>query len=172
MLKQIFVNILLVAALAALCGGCVYAAPMLAATPTASPSPTPTLAPYMPSVTPGVSMQEIDLLGLPVQEATHYDRYVAFEDIYIYEYGDSTLLDAVCVNSYPQALTGSVWIEFEDEEGVLIARAQISAADGTLNLQPGRTPVYAHIGTDMDVQMMDFKLIYEHSFLPIQAAEE
>lgn len=164
-LKRIGIYLLVIIVMA-VCGGCVYAAPIFAAVPTSTPAPTATPMPYAPSVTPDTSLNAFDALGLPVQDATHYDRYITFEDIYIYEYGDSTLLDAYCINNYTRALEGAVWIEFTDIDGECIARAQLLTADGTLCVQPGKTAVFARIDTDIDVQTMEFKFLYEKSFMP------
>lgn len=144
--------------------GCVRQHPVLTSQTLDSTHPELQSTPYIPVLTPGADM--LDALGLPIEGEEHYLRYLEFRDIRIYEYGDGTFLDAICINSYPVKLEGALDVVFRDSEGIEVARANLQVADGSCRLDPGKNRIYAQINTDMDVQMMDFTFENVQDMLP------
>ncbi len=127
-------------------------------TPTPIPTPTPTPVPT-PSPTP-----LIDITGVDIEGLDHFQRYLSFRNIQVYEQCEDTFVDAVMVNTYPQTIMCAVTISFYEEEGgETIAEGQMQTRDGeyVLLLAPGETTVYAQIDTDMRLTAMPFKLSYD-----------
>ena len=129
-------------------------------TPTPEPTPEPTPAPVLtPSPTPLIDVTGADISGLD-----HFERYLSFRNIQVYEQCDDTFVDAVIVNEYPQIIMCAVTISFYEKEGeAAIAEAKMQTRDGefVLLLSPGETTVFAQIDTDMRLTAMPFTLSYD-----------
>lgn len=132
-------------------------APTVTPTPTPSPAPPPTLTPPPQKLVGGY-----DALGILVASPEHYEQYLTFQNIQVYEQFDDTFMDALAVNSYPEPLVCAVDIVFE-EGGETVASGKLQTQDGqyVLILQPGENTVYAQINTDMTLTLMDFTLEYD-----------
>lgn len=156
--------------------GCVFARPVLnpavtlaptdAPTPALTPSPTPSPSPTpVPTLTPTPPPQRIgvyDALGVFVETPEHYEQYLTFRNIQVYEQFGDTFVDAVAVNRYPAPIVCAVDILFA-KEGETIASGKLQTQDGqyVLILNPGENIVYAQVNTDMTVTLMDFTLEYD-----------
>jgi len=154
--------------LGAFLAGCVSQHPVLTGEPTPPPTPTPEPEPLMREL--AVPTPALDMAGsLIVNEAEHYDRYVTYRQMRVYEYELGTLLDGIAVNGYPEALSGAVEIDFVDGEGTLLGSSMLHTAEeaDTLILQPGENRIYAEIDTDMDIQEIDFTLAVKTHFQPV-----
>lgn len=153
-----------------LASGCIDAGPVLmpqytlAPEPTLTPEiiitpePTPT-PPPTPSPTP-----LIDVTGLDIEGLDHFQRYLSFRNVQVYEQCEDSFVDAVIVNEYPQTIMCAVTISFYEEEGAEpIAEGKMQTRDGeyVLLLQPGETTLYTQIDTDMRLTAMQFKLSYD-----------
>lgn len=139
---------------------------------TENPSEQPTEAPTPEllevAATVGTSFVT-DKNGVPIlKEQEHYfDYYVTFTDIRIYEYNDSTFLDAVAYNGYADPLSGAIRMEFKSADGTLYGYGDLKTADGDLILFPGENRIYAEIFTEIDVQQMDFVFAVTEPLLPV-----
>lgn len=133
------------------------ATPTPAVTPT--PSPTPTEAAASAAPIPGVDTR-YDALGAYVSDASHFQQYLAFNMVQVYEQEEDTFLDAIAVNDYPSTLVCAMDVVFYDAEGAEVNRARIQTQDGqyVLRLQPGETVLYAQISTDITLTDMEFAL--------------
>ncbi len=150
-------KLLIVFVLIFLLPGCVRQQPTLVGEPTPAPTPTPAPSPAAQSVTNEPWAK--DATGaLIYDETNHFERYLTFTNIRVFEYEGGTLMEGVCENAYPKALTGSYEIVFTDKDGAEIARADVLTRGETDTFQPGKTVVYASIDTDMDILMMQFAL--------------
>ncbi|HWR22820.1 MAG TPA: hypothetical protein VN366_05010 [Feifaniaceae bacterium] len=147
----------LVLAFLLLLPGCVRQQPVLVGEPTPAPTPTPA---------PSPAAQEIvnepwpkDAAGALIYDKdNHFERYLTFTDIRVFEYEGGTLMEGVCENAYPKALAGSYEVVFTDKDGAEIARADVLTRGEADTFPPGKTVVYAAIDTDMDILMMEFTL--------------
>ena len=150
----------------ACCGGCVSLHPVVSSHVTPAPTPTPTPEPLRQSLP--LPAPALDAAGNAIEGEEHYNRYISFTDLRVYEYGMGTLMDGKCFNQYPAMLTGEATISFFDQQGDCVAKAVLHTAETKemLLLPPGETRIYAEIDTDMDVQMMDFSLEVEKNFVP------
>ena len=92
----------------------------------------------------------------------HYERYITFNNIQVYEQFNDTFMDAVVVNSYIEPIVCAVDILFAENDEV-IASGKLQTRDGkyVLVLQPGENTVYAQINTDMTLTLMDFTFKYD-----------
>ena len=119
------IKALLAIILACLCiAGCVNTASVIdpSATmppePTATPEPTPTPAPTPEAAK--LNMADLssayDELGVLISTADHFEQYVTFRNIQVYEQYEDTFMDAIAVNEYPDTLVCAVDIIFYDEE--------------------------------------------------------
>lgn len=130
--------------------------------PTATPEPTPTPAPTPD--TAHLDMADLssayDELGVLISTADHFEQYVTFRNIQVYEQYEDTFMDAIAVNEYPDTLVCAVDITFFDEEKNEIASSHVHTRDGqyVLRLQPGDNAVYATIDTDMSLTDKEFLL--------------
>ena len=160
---------LLVCVVVCLCmAGCVNTASVIdpAATmppePTATPEPTPTPAPTLDAAE--LNMADLssayDELGVLISTADHFEQYVTFRNIQVYEQYEDTFMDAIAVNEYPDTLVCAVDITFYDEEKNPIADSHVHTRDGqyVLRLQPGDNAIYATIDTDMTLTDKEFVL--------------
>lgn len=145
--------------------GCDNRAPVIAGTPTPSPSPTPAPAPFTASMTGAPA--PMDALGFAIEEADHYDHYLSFGDLRVYEYGDATFLDGIIVNGYPEALDGVIEIKYYTAEGKLCGRGKLQNAAGGTLLKSGSNAIYAEISTDIDVQMLEAHYEISTHFAPV-----
>lgn len=134
-----------------------------------TPIPTATIAPDSPTpentASALVNGEGKDALGNQIIGSDHYRRYIQFENIRVYEVHGDTFLDCEVVNSYPDTITCAVRIEFRDENGDLLAEANLQNPEGSflLTLKNGRTPLYATIPTDTVLTDKEFELIYDES---------
>ncbi len=134
-------------------------------TPEPTPDPTPQ-ATQTPDPTPTVA-PEFDALGRFVSSSLHYTQYISFETIQVYEQAEDTFLDAVAVNSYPEALVCAVDVHFSEEEGgAEIAESRLQTRDGqyVLVLAPGETTVFAQIDTDIVLTDKPFTFAFDEAF--------
>lgn len=159
--------LLLFIALCLLASACVRSAPTLMpeytippeVTPTPTPEVTPTPTPEpTPSPTPLIDVTGVDIDGLE-----HFQRYLSFKNIQVYEQCEDTFIDAVISNSYPKVLMCAVSVSFTDENGELLAETKLQTRDGeyVLLLQPGETTVFAQIDTDMCLTAVPFTFNYD-----------
>ncbi|MBR6006043.1 MAG: hypothetical protein IK064_00270, partial [Clostridia bacterium] len=95
--------------------------------------------------------------------ADHYERYISFSGIRIYEENGETLIDCTVTNSYPELMLLAVNITFFNDDGEEIASGSLQMPDGSflLALEPGDTPLYARILTDIVLTDKTFKLSYD-----------
>lgn len=162
--------------LATALSGCVKAMPYLMpehtlpplATPTLEPTPTaePTLEPT-PTVepTPANAAVLFDAFGNAILSAEHFEQYIEFRNIQVYEQEGDTFVDAVAWNSYSETLVCAAEMEFFDSLGK-VADAKLQTRDGqyVLKLAPGETTIFAQVNTDMSVTALEFKIAFDESF--------
>ncbi|MDR0840556.1 MAG: hypothetical protein LBN26_04120 [Christensenellaceae bacterium] len=137
---------------------------------TPSPSPPPEDTPPLPIETPartpvpGVDTR-YDALGEYVSDSAHFQRYLTFENIQVYEQSDDTFMDAVLINAYPQELVCALNIAFYDEDGQTIASGRVQTRDGqyVLRLPPGETVLFSQIDTDMSLTALKFSFLYDET---------
>lgn len=135
--------------------------PATTPTPEASPAPMPTQS-HAPIA--GVDTR-YDALGEYVSGAAHFQRYLTFENIQVYEQAEDTFLDAVVVNAYPETLICALDVVFTDKGGAELATARAQTRDGqyVLHLQPGENVIFAQIDTDVSLADQPFELLYNES---------
>lgn len=157
--------------IAALCltalAGCEDATPVLAGTPTPAATPTPLPDPFTAEITAAPSVT--DALGNEIREDGHYWQYLSFGELRVYEYGEGTFLDGICVNAYPLPLDGEVDIVYTTADGKVCGIGKIHNALGTTLLETGTNAIYTEISTDIDVTDMDFTLVVKTPFQPVAA---
>ena len=153
--------------------GCVNVSPSLHPdiTPVPSAAPTPAVSPtaeieVSPSITPTAVPSDtsaLDALGNFIYDAEHFQQYLQFRNIRVYENGGDTFLDCTVVNDYPETICCAVNICFYDENGEVIANGNLQVPDGSymLSLPPGETPLYAAILTDISLLDKEFELIFD-----------
>ncbi len=147
--------------------GCVNTASVIDPSVTMAPEITPTPEPTPePTPTPKVELNMADLskaydeLGVLISTADHFEQYITFRNIQVYEQYEDTFVDAIAVNEYPDTLVCAVDITFFDEEKNLIADSHMHTRDGqyVLRLQPGDNAIYATVDTDMTLTDKGFLL--------------
>lgn len=144
---------------------CEDAKPVLSGTPTPASTPTPLPDAFTAEIT--AQPLPTDLLGNEISSTDHYWQYLSFGELRIYEYGDGTFLDGLCVNAYPVSLDGVLNIVYRTSDGKICGIGRIhNAAGGTL-LETGTNSIYAEISTDINVTEMDFNLEIETPFAPV-----
>lgn len=123
--------------------------------PAASREPFVTAEP-----TPGPN---VDALGNPIDTSDHFERYISFSNIIVYEENGDTFVDCTVHNSYPELLLCAVNIDFYSETGELIANGSLQMPDGSflLALENGDTPLYAKILTDIVLTDKEFVLRFD-----------
>jgi hypothetical protein len=155
--------------LPALLSGCVVQRPVLVPDRTISPLPaaTPVMREEEPLPSPEASElpepsdpedARFDKMGVEIKDKGHFDRYISYRELYVYEQDGYTYLDGIIKNEYPDTLVCVLDVcFFEGKEE--IARSRVFMGDGSslLNLSPGETRIYADIKTDMPVTMADLK---------------
>ena len=138
-------------------------------TPTLTPEPTAELTPEpMPEPVPTEEPVVIDVydeLGAYITGSEHYQRYISFENIQVYEQADDTFVDMRAVNSYPKALACALNMSFVDETGETVAKCRFQTQDGQymLILKPVENVLYSQVPTDMRVTGLDFTIEYDES---------
>ena len=157
---------LLCMAICAVFGGCDDVEPVLQGTPTPSASPTPLPDAFTAEIT--AAPVPTDALGKVIDGDDHYFAYLSFGELRVYEYGNGTFLDGVCINAFPTALDGRVDIVYYTAEGKLCGSGAIHNALGATRLESGSNAIYAEISTDIDVRMMDFVLEIKTPFSPVE----
>lgn len=172
MKRAVFIAILAVTVfvLASALSGCENAEPVLAGTPTPAATATPLPDPFTAEIT--AEPVPTDLLGNEILSDDHYWQYLSFGEIRIYEYGDGTFLDGLCVNAFPEPLDGRVDIVYYTDEGKVCGIGTIHNAEGGTLLETGTNAIYAEISTDIDVTMMDFTLVVQTVFQPVGDVSE
>ncbi len=153
-----------------LLAGCIDTRPTLRPEYTVPPEPTPTIAPTpTPEITPTPIPTPsptplVDVTGISIEGLEHFQRYLFFKNIQVYEQCDDSFVDAVIVNAYPQTIMCAVTISFFGEDGEeLIAEGKMQTRDGefVLLLEPGENTVFARLDTDMRLTDAPFKLSYD-----------
>ncbi len=157
--------ILLALCAALLLIGCDNVEPEVRGTPTPSASPTPLPDVFTAEIT--ASPVERDLLGVEIQSDAHFERYLSFGDIRVYEYDNGTFLDGMCVNAYPLALDGQMDIVFYDASGKVCGEGTLLNVNNGTILETGANRIHAEIQTDIDVRMMDFVREVRVHFQPV-----
>lgn len=171
--KRVAAGLLALVSLA-LCGCVVNTSAVLRPQDTLPPAATPAPAPTpTPAATPGAAPVEsaapiagvdtmYDALGEFVSGAAHFQRYLTFEGIQVYEQAEDTFLDAMVVNAYPETLVCAVDVVFYDEEGGELATARLQTRDGqyALHLGPGKTVLFAQIDSDVTLTDKKFDLVF------------
>lgn len=123
------------------------------AEPTAEPTPDA-------SVDPG----EIkDVLGNIIYSSNHFERYISFSDVLVYEENGDTFVDLTVDNSYPKLLLCAVNIAFYNDDGSIIASSSLQMPDGSfmLALPSGRSSLFARVLTDTLLTDKTFRLIFD-----------
>jgi len=149
--------------------GCDNVEPELSGTPTPSASPTPLPDPFTAEIT--AEPVPTDLLGNEILSDDHYWQYLSFGELRVYEYEEGTFLDGICVNAFPLPLDGQVDIVYYADTGKICGIGTIHNTEGTSVLQTGTNAIYAEISTDIDVCSMDFTLVVETPFQPVETQE-
>ncbi|MBR5947637.1 MAG: hypothetical protein IKZ82_03165 [Clostridia bacterium] len=167
----------LLIATAALCAlmfwGCTDISPRLDPGVTLPPTPE-TAAPNTESPSPELSEEptpeftlspvEIrDVLGNIIYGSDHYERYISFSDIYVYEENGDTFVDLTAENSYPKLILCAVNIAFYNADGSIIASSSLQMPDGSfmLALPGGKTRLFARVMTDTVLTDKPFRLIFD-----------
>ena len=167
MKRILSIALLLVLMITAL-AGCQDATPALAGTPTPAATPTPLPDPFSAEIT--AAPLATDALGSAIEGTDHYWQYLSFGALRVYEYGDGTFLDGICVNAYPQPLDGEVNIVYTTSDGKFCGIGKIHNVLGTTQLETGSNAIYAEINTDIDVTQMEFSLVVKTPFAPVTAS--
>jgi len=172
MKRAAFISLLAIAVftLISALSGCVDVEPVLSGTPTPAATPTPLPDPFTAEIT--AEPVPTDLLGNEILSDDHYWQYLSFGEVRVYEYGDGTFLDGICVNAFPQALDGEVDVVYYADDGKICGIGTIHNAEGGTLLETGTNAIYAEISTDIDVTMMDFSLEVKTAFQPAGDAAE
>ncbi len=172
MKRAAFISLLAIAVftLISALSGCVDVEPVLSGTPTPAATATPLPDPFTAEIT--AEPVPTDLLGNEILSDDHYWQYLSFGEVRVYEYGDGTFLDGICVNAFPQALDGEVDVVYYADDGKICGIGTIHNAEGGTLLETGTNAIYAEISTDIDVTMMDFSLEVKTAFQPAGDAAE
>ena len=103
-----------------------------------------------------------DKNGLLIVGEEHFQQYIYFKNIQVYEQCGDTFMDAVAVNEYPDTLVCALNIRFFDEDGTEIASGRVQTRDGqyVLRLEKGDNTLFAQIDTDMTLTDKEFRLEY------------
>lgn len=163
-------------AAAALCAllfvGCSNISPKL--DPSVTPPVFETVAPVTDEPTPEITEEptpevtvgpgEIaDVLGNIIYGSDHFERYIRFENVSVYEENGDTFVDLTVDNSYPKLLLCAVNIVFYNDDGSIIASGSMQMPDGSfmLALPGGKTNLYSRILTDTTLTDKPFRLIFD-----------
>ncbi len=143
--------------------------------PLTTPPPMPETAPPASDVpdpvvtaepTPDASLEPgeaKDVLGNIIYGSDHFERYIRFENVYVYEENGDTFVDLTADNSYPKTIMCAVNIAFYAEDGSIIASSSLQMPDGSfmLSLGSGKTNLYARVMTDTLLTDKPFRLIFD-----------
>jgi len=165
-MKRLPALLLIVVLLFAL-SACDDATPVLAGTPTPAATPTPLPDAFSAEIT--AEPLPTDLLGSEMQAGDHYGQYLSFGELRVYEYGDGTFLDGLCVNAYPEPLDGEIRFVYYTSDEKVCGVGVLHNAVGTTRLETGANSIYAEINTDIDVTEMDFVLEVVTPYAPAPA---
>ena len=161
--------LLILVLLACAASACVSdARPELSTVLTPSPSPSPLPDAFRAEIT--AVPQPTDDLGRPVVTDSHYQRYLSFGDLRVFEYGEDTFLDGVCWNTYSLPIEAEIRITYYDDDDRVIGEGTLHTADGGHVFPSGSSRIYAEIRTDTDLKMEDFVLEYLHEPEPRPSA--
>lgn len=156
--------------------GCVDVSPKLVGSVTPPPPPSsdgpvftapPTSAPVVtdePTVQPSEKPDEDkDAFGNIIYGSDHFERYISFKNILVYEENGGTFVDLTAENVYPQLLLCAVNITFYNNDGGIIASSSLQMPDGSylLALNSGSTSLYARVLTDTLLTDKDFVLTFD-----------
>ena len=124
---------------------------------TPSPTPEPVQVEEMADLS-----SAYDRNGLLIVGEEHFQQYISFKNIQVYEQCGDTFMDAVAVNEYPDTLVCALNIRFFDEDGTEIASGRVQTRDGqyVLRLENGDNTLFAQIDTDMTLTDKEFRLEY------------
>ena len=90
--------------------------------PTPSPTPEPVQVEEMADLS-----SAYDKNGLLIVGEEHFQQYISFKNIQVYEQCGDTFMDAVAVNEYPDTLVCALNIRFFDEDGTEIASGRVQS---------------------------------------------
>lgn len=123
--------------------------------PTATVQPARTAEP-----TPAVNT---DALGNIIYTSDHFERYISFKNILVYEENGETLIDCTVNNSYPNVLLCAVNVEFFSDSGEKLANGSLQMPDGSflLALKSGENRLYARILTDTVLTDKRFEFVFD-----------
>ena len=116
------------------------------------------------AATPAPDLQEnVDALGNHIYTSDHYERYLSFHNVLVYEDEGETLVDLTVANSYPELLLCAVNITFFNDDDEKIASSSLQMPDGSflLALESGDTPLYARVLTDIVLTDKRFELTFD-----------
>lgn len=118
-----------------------------------APTPVPTDLP----------VDTLDELGNMISGAEHFQRYLTFRTILVYEEEGDTFLDGIINNDYVKPITCAVDVVYDDDSGSEITRARLQTRDGKylLVLQPGENVVFARILTDMTLTEREYRMEFD-----------
>ncbi|MDL2234895.1 hypothetical protein LJC07_01920 [Christensenellaceae bacterium OttesenSCG-928-L17] len=109
----------------------------------------------------------VDALGEAVLDSeTHYQRYISFSDMRVYEYDNAALLDGICTSTYPETLYGTYEMIYRGADGVVIAHGTLIIGDVAGEIPGGRSVVRAEIDTDIDVANLTYTLQVQETLHP------
>ena len=170
--KAALIVIFAAACLVLICG-CVDMAPKLVpdvtlaprATATSAPTPEPAIT-ETPAPSAEPTLMLYDALGDSVLDETHFQKYITFKGIQVYEHSGDTFVVMIAKNDYPEPIVCALDIAFFDGKGdsrTEVARGKLQTRDAQyiLILQPGENTLFATIDTDMTLTGLDFKLEYD-----------
>lgn len=106
----------------------------------------------------------VDEMGNRISGAEHFQRYLTFRTILVYEEDGDTFLDGMIFNEYVKPITCAVDVVYDDDEGEELARARLQTRDGKylLVLQPGENVVYARILTDTTLTEREYRMEFDN----------
>ena len=115
--------------------------------PTPSPTPEPVQVEEMADLS-----SAYDKNGLLIVGEEHFQQYISFKNIQVYEQ----------CGEYPDTLVCALNIRFFDEDGTEIASGRVQTRDGqyVLRLENGDNTLFAQIDTDMTLTDKEFRLEY------------
>ena len=154
--------------MALILAGCTDISPKL--DPGVTPPPAPETAAPTPEFSEApapvftTSPDEIvDVLGNVIYGSDHFERYISFSDVLVYEQNGETFVDLTVENSYPKLILCAVNIAFYNADGSIIASSSLQMPDGSfmLALPGGKTRLFARVMTDTVLTDKPFRLIFD-----------
>ncbi len=161
--------ILLLPILSLLLCSCVGSRSKLVPSSTLAPTVIPTLeATAEPTIVPTAPVidRSTDLFGKSVQGANHFEQYIKYFNIQVYEQCDDTFVDMKIENSYLAPLKLGLKITFFDKTGLEVASAMFQSQNGqyAMVLPQGESTVYAQVNTDTTITDFDFRIDFDTAF--------